>query len=118
VSFLQRYSRRTARSPWSAINAARAESLIAAGRMRPAGLAQIEAARADGRWEAAYESQRTAEIPDDLAAALAADPVAASAYSTLGRSDQYAIILKLLKARSPQARARLVERSIAQLRSE
>jgi uncharacterized protein YdeI (YjbR/CyaY-like superfamily) len=118
VSFLQRYSRRTARSPWSAINAARAETLMAAGRMRPAGLAQIEAARADGRWEAAYESQRTAEVPDDLAAALVADLPAATAFSTLSRSDQYAIILKLLKSRSPQTRARLVERAIAQLRGE
>ncbi len=81
VSFLQRYSRRTARSPWSAINAGRAESLVADGRMRPAGLAQIKAARADGRWAAAYESQRTAEVPDDLAAALVADSAAATAFA-------------------------------------
>jgi uncharacterized protein YdeI (YjbR/CyaY-like superfamily) len=116
VSFLQRYSRRTRRSPWSAINAAKAEALIADGRMRPAGLAEIEAAREDGRWESAYESQRTAEVPDDLAAALRADAGAAAAFESLGRTERYAIILKLLKARSPDARERLLGKAVEDLR--
>ena len=102
VSFLQRYSRRSRRSSWSAINAAKAERLVAAGRMRPAGLAEMQAARADGRWEAAYESQRTAEVPEDLAAALRSDAQVSAAFESLGRTERYAIILKLLKARTPR----------------
>lgn len=115
VSFLQRYSRRRARSTWSQVNVARAEALAAAGRMRAGGIAEVEAARADGRWAAAYEPQRTAELPPDLAAALAADPAAGGAFARLGRSDRYALILPLLKAATPQARARSVARAIAAL---
>jgi uncharacterized protein YdeI (YjbR/CyaY-like superfamily) len=115
VSFLQRYSRRRPRSTWSKVNVAKAEALTAAGRMRPAGLAEIAAAKADGRWEAAYESQRTAEVPPDLAAALAGDARANAAFERLGRSDRYAVILPLLKARTPQARATAVTRAIAHL---
>ena len=116
VSFLQRYSRRRPRSSWSKVNVARAEALMAAGRMRPAGLAEVDAAKADGRWDAAYESQRTAEVPPDLAAALAADATANTAFERLGRSDRYTVILPLLKARSPEARARAVAGAIARLR--
>jgi uncharacterized protein YdeI (YjbR/CyaY-like superfamily) len=101
VSFLQRYSRRRPGSPWSKVNVAKAEALIAAGRMRPAGLAQVAAAKADGRWAGAYEPQSTAEVPPDLAAALAASPPAGTAFERLGRSDRYAVILPLLKARTP-----------------
>ena len=71
VSFLQRFSPRRRRSSWSRVNVGKVEALLAAGRMRPPGLAEVEAAQADGRWEAAYESQRTAAVPPDLAAALA-----------------------------------------------
>ena len=108
VSFLQRFSRRRPTSSWSKVNVAKVEALTAAGRMRPAGLAEVAAARADGRWEAAYESQRTAAVPPDLAAAAAAladDALAHAAFEGLGRSGQYAVILPLLKARTP-ARAR------------
>ena len=80
VSFLQRYCPRRARSSWSQVNVDKVERLIAAGRMRPSGMAEVEAARADGRWAAAYESQRTAETPADLAAALAQDDAARAAY--------------------------------------
>jgi len=114
-SFLQRYSRRRARSSWSRVNVDRAEALIAAGRMRPAGFAEIAAAKADGRWAAAYESQRTAEVPPDLAAALAADARAAAAFDNLGRSERYAVILPVLKAPSPGSRARVVAREVARL---
>src|SRR5688572_8711495 len=80
ASYLQRYSRRRPRSSWSKVNIAKVEALTAAGRMRPPGLAEVAAAKADGRWDAAYESQRTAEVPPDLAAALAADARAGAAF--------------------------------------
>lgn len=115
VSFLQRYSRRRARSSWSRVNVAKAEELIAAGRMQQSGLAEIEAAIADGRWEAAYESQRTAVVPPDLAEALAADGASNAAFERLGRSERYAVILPLLKARTPESRARIMTREMARL---
>jgi uncharacterized protein YdeI (YjbR/CyaY-like superfamily) len=115
VSFLQRYSRRRTISSWSKVNVAKAEALLAAGRVRPPGLAEIAAAKADGRWEAAYESQRAAAAPPDPVAALAANPDASVAFERLGRSDRYAVILPLLKARTPQARAKILVREIARL---
>ncbi len=115
VSFLQRYSRRQPRSSWSQVNVAKVEALIATGRMRPAGLAEVAAAKADGRWEAAYESQRTAVVPPDLAAALAGNARANAAFERLGRSDRYAVILQLLKARTPETRARILARAVARL---
>jgi uncharacterized protein YdeI (YjbR/CyaY-like superfamily) len=115
VSFLQRYSHRRPRSSWSKLNVGKVEALIAAGRLRPAGLAEVAAAQADGRWEAAYESQRNAEVPLDLAAALAADRRARAAFDRLGRSDQYAVILPLLKARTPHARERALARAVERL---
>ncbi|MDB1086766.1 YdeI/OmpD-associated family protein [Streptomyces sp. ACA25] len=118
VSYLQRYVRRRPRSTWSQVNVGKAEALLAAGRMRPAGLAAIEAARADGRWEAAYEPQRTAEVPPDLAAALAGDARAQAAFARLGRSDRYAVILPLLKARTPETRAKALARAITRLTEE
>jgi uncharacterized protein YdeI (YjbR/CyaY-like superfamily) len=118
VSFLQRYSRRRPASSWSKVNVAKAEALLAAGLMRPAGLAEVEAAKADGRWEAAYESQRTAAVPPDLAAELAAEPRAGAAFERLGRSDRYAVILPLLKARTPETRARAVARAVARLAAQ
>jgi uncharacterized protein YdeI (YjbR/CyaY-like superfamily) len=115
VSFLQRYSRRRPGSSWSKVNVAKVEALLAAGRMRPAGLAEVEAAKADGRWEAAYEPQRTATVPPDLAAALAGNARANAAFERLGRSDRYAVILPLLKARTPETRARTLARTVARL---
>ena len=117
VSFLQRYSPRRKRSSWSQVNVAKVEALIAADRMRPPGLADVSWAQTDGRWQAAYESQRTAETPTDLAAALAADPVAAAVFEGLGKTERYAVILPLLKARSPESRAKLVAQSVAKLAS-
>lgn len=114
--FLQRYSPRRKGSPWSAVNVALVEELTAAGRMRPGGLAQVEAAKADGRWAAAYASQATATVPDDLAAALAADPAKAAAFDALTRSGRYAILLALMKSRTPRARAKALEKALAELR--
>jgi uncharacterized protein YdeI (YjbR/CyaY-like superfamily) len=115
ASFLQRYSRRRPGSSWSKANVAKAEALIAAGRMRPAGLAEVAAAQADGRWQAAYESQRAAAVPPDLAAALASDARASAAFGRLGKSGRYSVILPLLKARTPQTRARVLARVVARL---
>jgi uncharacterized protein YdeI (YjbR/CyaY-like superfamily) len=114
-SFLQRYSRRRPRSSWSMVNVGKAEVLIAAGRMKPAGFVEIEAAKADGRWEAAYASQRTAEVPPDLAAALAGDAGANAAFEGLGKTERYAVILPLLKARTPESRAKVLARAVAKL---
>lgn len=115
VSFLQRFSRRRPRSSWSKINTTRVEDLMAAGRMQPAGLAEVAAAKADGRWQAAYESQRTATVPPDLAAALAGHTRAGAAFERLSRSDRYAVILPVLKTHSPDARARAMARAITEL---
>jgi uncharacterized protein YdeI (YjbR/CyaY-like superfamily) len=105
VYYLQKYVPRRPGSRWSQVNVAKVEELIAAGRMRPSGLAEVEAAKADGRWAAAYQSQRNATVPPDLAAALAASPQAAQAFDALGKTQRYAVILKLVTARSATARA-------------
>jgi uncharacterized protein YdeI (YjbR/CyaY-like superfamily) len=113
--FLQRYSPRRPGSPWSRVNVERVESLEAAGRMRPAGRAQVAAAKADGRWAAAYAPQRTAAVPDDLAAALAGNDRARAAFEALRRGEQYALFLPLLKARTPAGRASALRRTVATL---
>jgi uncharacterized protein YdeI (YjbR/CyaY-like superfamily) len=113
--FLQRYSPRRPGSPWSRVNVDRVAALEAAGRMRPAGRAQVAAARADGRWAAAYAPQRTAAVPDDLAAALAGNDCARTAFQALGRSDRYVMFLPLLKARTPAGRAKALLRAVATL---
>lgn len=115
VSFLQRYSPRRVGSSWSAVNVGKAEALVAAGRMRAGGLAEIALAMQDGRWQNAYASQATAEVPDDLVAALAADPAAAATFAALGRSARYALILPVLKARTSTTRERQVAGVLAQL---
>lgn len=99
------------------MNVGKAEALIVAGRMRPSGLAEIEAAKADGRWAAAYESQRNATVPPDLAAALAANPQMAQAFDTLNKTQQYALILKLVTARTTTARAAQLHKALIALES-
>jgi uncharacterized protein YdeI (YjbR/CyaY-like superfamily) len=115
--FLQKYSPRRSGSSWSRANVERAEELIFAGRMRTAGLAEIERAKADGRWAAAYESQRTAAVPTDLAVALATDERARASFESLGRTDRYAVILPLLKARTAASREAQLRRIVALLRA-
>lgn len=114
--FLQKYSPRRPGSSWSRINVERVAALIAAGRMRAPGLAQIDAAKADGRWEAAYEPQRTAPVPADLAAALACDEPARVFFESLGRTDRYAVILRISKSRSAASRGNQLRQMIALLR--
>jgi uncharacterized protein YdeI (YjbR/CyaY-like superfamily) len=83
--------------------------------MRPSGLAEVEAAKADGRWAIAYASQRNAIVPADLAAALAASPQAAQAFDALGKTQQYAVILKLVTARTATARTAQLRRAMTAL---
>lgn len=113
--YLQKYVPRRPRSRWSQVNVAKVEELTAAGRMRPAGLAEVEAAKADGRWDAAYVSQRDATVPPDLETALAANPGAATAFAALGRTERYQVILALETARTDAARARQLERAVRRL---
>lgn len=112
---LQRFSPRRARSPWSRINVELVEQLSSKGRMRPPGMAQVDAAKADGRWHAAYAAQRDAEVPEALASALAASPAATRAFAALGKSARYTILLPLLKATSPELLDRRVRRAVAAL---
>ncbi len=117
VYYLQKYVPRRPRSRWSRVNVAKVEALIAAGRMRPSGLAEVAAAKVDGRWAAAYESQREATVPPDLASALAASPRAAKAFDALGKTQRYAVILKLITARTATARATQLRKAMKVLRA-
>ncbi|MDQ0932931.1 YdeI/OmpD-associated family protein [Streptomyces turgidiscabies] len=98
--FLQKITPRRPGSHWSMVNVRRIPELAAAGLMRSGGFAEVDAANADGRWEAAYESQRDASVPDDLLAALERSPRAKAAFEALGRTDRYQLVLPLLKART------------------
>jgi len=113
--FLQRFTPRGPRSRWSQINRDHATRLAAAGRMRAAGAAQIELAKADGRWDAAYPGQRTATVPDDLRDALAASAAAAAAFAALDSANRYAILYRIHDAKRPATRAARVERYVAML---
>jgi uncharacterized protein YdeI (YjbR/CyaY-like superfamily) len=113
--FLQRFTPRTARSRWSKLNCARAEALIAQGRMRPAGLREVERAKADGRWDAAYAGARTIEVPDDLRRELDARPDAAEFFAALDSQNRYAILYRLQDAKKPETRARRLQRFVAML---
>jgi uncharacterized protein YdeI (YjbR/CyaY-like superfamily) len=113
--FLQRYSPRRPRGKWSQINREKAERLIAEGRMRPAGLAEVERAKADGRWDAAYAGQRRATVPDDLQRELDARPAAKAFFDTLSSQNRYAILFRLQDAKRPETRARRLARFVAML---
>ncbi|MDX3751144.1 YdeI/OmpD-associated family protein [Streptomyces sp. AK08-02] len=113
--WLQRFTPRRARSRWSKINRDKVAALVEQGRMRPPGLAEIDRAKADGRWEAAYDSPRTATVPDDLAAALAADPAAAAFFETLDRQNRYSILHRVQEAKRVETRARRIEKYVAML---
>ena len=103
--WLQRFTPRGLRSKWSQINRDKAEALIKAGRMRPAGQAQVDAAKSDGRWAAAYAGQKSATVPGDLAAALAGDPQAKAFFETLTGANRYAILYRVHDAKKPETRA-------------
>ncbi|MFB6581714.1 YdeI family protein [Streptomyces sp. NPDC056402] len=110
--YLQKYVPRRPRSLWSQVNVDKVAELSAAGRMREPGLAEVRRAQADGRWTHAYESQRTAAVPPDLAAAFEADPAAAKAFEALDRTGRYQVILPLLQALTPETRRARLERAV------
>jgi uncharacterized protein YdeI (YjbR/CyaY-like superfamily) len=113
--WLIRFTPRKPRSRWSQLNRTRATGLLAEGRMRPAGVAQIEMAKSDGRWDLAYAPASAAEAPPDLAAALDANPKAAAFFATLTGANRYAILYRIGTVKTPEARARKIARFVAML---
>ena len=115
IYYLQKYVPRKPRSRWSQVNVRKVEELMASGRMRPPGLVEVAAAKADGRWDAAYASQKEATVPPDLADALAASPQAASAFESLNKTERYAVILDIVIARNQRTRITHLRKAIAAL---
>ena len=113
--FLQRFQPRRPRSRWSRINRDKVERLISEDRMRPAGLAEVERAKADGRWEAAYESQKNSMVPDDLQRELDARPTAKASFDQLSRQDRFTILYQLQDAKRPETRARRLAKFVERL---
>lgn len=113
--FLQRFTPRTARSTWSKINRDKMLKLIDDGRMQPAGLAEIERARADGRWDAAYDAQSVAVVPPDLQAALDANRKAKAFFATLDSRNRFAILFRTQGAKKPETRARRIAQFVEML---
>jgi len=113
--FLQRFTPRRPRGKWSQINRAKAEELIAAGAMRSAGLSEVEAAKADGRWDAAYAGQRTATVPDDLKHELDRNEAASAFFAKLDSANRYAIIYRLQEAKKPETRQKRLRKFVAML---
>jgi uncharacterized protein YdeI (YjbR/CyaY-like superfamily) len=109
----QRFTPRAPRSPWSKINRSKAEALIASGRMRAPGLAEVERAQKDGRWERAYAGARAASVPPELARALAAQPKALAFFEGLDAANRYAILYRVTTAKKPETRAARIEKYVA-----
>ncbi len=114
-TFLQRFTPRRSKSPWSVINVEAATKLIADGLMQPAGLAEVERARADGRWAAAYAGPATMQVPEDLIEALAQRPTAAAMFEILTSQNRYSILLRTTTAKRPETRARRIEKFVDML---
>jgi uncharacterized protein YdeI (YjbR/CyaY-like superfamily) len=113
--WLQRFSPRKPRSGWSQINRAKATELIEKGEMKPAGLREVERAKEDGRWDAAYEPQSTATVPDDLLRELERNDEAREFFSTLDSANRYAILYRIQAAKRPETRARRIAQYVAML---
>jgi len=113
--WLQRFSPRTPRSKWSQVNRRKASELIEQGRMRPAGLAQVAAAKNDGRWDAAYAPQSNVTVPDDFQRALDANPKANEFFATLKSSARYSFLYRIYDAKRPETRARRIRDYVAML---
>jgi uncharacterized protein YdeI (YjbR/CyaY-like superfamily) len=114
-TFRQRFTPRRPRSPWSARNVGHIQRLTEAGRMHPAGLAEVQRARADGRFDAAYAGSATIAVPDDLAAALAGNPDAAAMFGVLSSQNRYAILYRLQAAKRPETRSRRLQQFVDML---
>jgi uncharacterized protein YdeI (YjbR/CyaY-like superfamily) len=113
--FLQRFTPRRARSNWSQVNCAKVAQLAAAGRMQERGLSEVERAKADGRWAAAYAAQSKATVPPDLDQALDANPAARDFFATLSGQNRYAILYRIQDAKRPETRAQRIETFVAML---
>jgi len=113
--WLQRFTPRRARSIWSKVNREKVAALIAQGRMQPAGQHEIDRAKADGRWDQAYDSPRSATVPPDLQAALDAAPVAAAFFKTLNGTNRYAVLWRVQTAKKPETRERRIATLVAML---
>jgi uncharacterized protein YdeI (YjbR/CyaY-like superfamily) len=114
-SYRQRFTPRRARSRWSKRNVGIVERLTSEGRIKPAGLAAIERAKSDGRWEAAYAGQAAMEVPADLAAALSAKPAARAMFEILTSQNRYAVLLRIDNAKRSDTRSRRIEHFVAML---
>lgn len=115
LTYRQRFTPRRSRSAWSKRNIGHVERLTGEGRMKPAGLAAVERAKADGRWEAAYPGQASIEVPADLAAALNAEPRAKAMFEILTSQNRYAVLLRTHNAKRADTRARRIEQFVAML---
>lgn len=115
ATWLQKFTPRKRRSTWSKVNRDKALALMESGRMRPAGLAEVERARADGRWDAAYDSQRNASVPPELQAALDGSPAARDFFETLDRANRYAVIWRVQTAARPETRERRIRQLVEML---
>jgi uncharacterized protein YdeI (YjbR/CyaY-like superfamily) len=113
--WLQRFTPRRRGSKWSKINCAKVGELTEAGLMQPAGQREVDAAKADGRWEAAYAGPATATVPDDLTAALAAKPRAKAAFDAANSRNRYAVLHRIQDAKKPETRARRIDKLVAML---
>lgn len=113
--WLQKFTPRGPKSIWSKINTEKAERLIASGEMKPAGLKAIELAKQDGRWNAAYEGQRTISVPDDFQAALDKNKKAKSFFATLNSANRYAILFRIHNVKKPETRARKIQQFVEML---
>ena len=115
ATYKQRFTPRRARSAWSKRNVGLAERLVAEGRMQPTGLAEMERAKSDGRWEAAYHGAAKIEVPEDLAAALAANPEAKAMFDVLTSQNRYAVLYRVTTAKRAETRARRIDEFVAML---
>jgi uncharacterized protein YdeI (YjbR/CyaY-like superfamily) len=113
--WLQRFTPRKPRSKWSKVNTEKAAALIAAGRMRPAGQREVDLAKADGRWEAAYQSQGNATVPDDLQRALDENEAARAFFATLNGANRYAVLYRIGSVKRPETRARKIAQYVEML---
>ena len=113
--YLQRFTPRRARSIWSKVNVEKVDALIKAGRMQAPGLVQIDAAKADGRWARAYDSARTSEVPEDLLAALEAEPRAKAFFATINAANRYAVLWRIQTAVKAETRAKRIAQLVEML---
>jgi len=113
--YLQRFTPRRARSIWSKINVDKVAALVECGRMQPPGQAQVDAAKADGRWAKAYDGARTSTVPDDLQAALEASPAAKAFFATVNATNRYAVLWRVQTAVKPETRARRIAQLVDKL---